>query len=135
MNKRQKKKAQQNILLLCLQNAVTELDKTMFQEPHIKTKPHYKVRVKRIPSHEAIAVYNSNNLKIEVRSKEGKHGRPHFHVKVKQEEVSIALDNFEVLAGGLGNKYMKTVLAWAEENISLLRATWEQFHGAIVQVT
>lgn len=79
-------------------------------------------------------MYRNNNLKVEVRADEGNHTRPHFHVKVKQQEVSIALDNFKVLAGGLDKKYMKSVLAWAEDNVELLKTTWERFHGAVVRV-
>ena len=102
--------------------------------PLAKGKPHYKVRVRRLPIHDSITVYRENNLKIEVRANEGNHIRPHFHVKVKHQEASIALDNFEVLAGGLDNKYMKTVLNWAKANEDLLKKIWEQFHGTIVQV-
>ena len=132
MNGRQKKKTEQQLIFLSLRASVTNLDTNLF--PSGKKKPQYKVRVRRIPIHDSIAVYRNNNLKVEVRADEGNHTRPHFHVKVKQQEVSIALDNFEVLAGSLEKKYMKSVLAWAEDNVELLKTTWEQFHGAVVQV-
>lgn len=132
MNRRQKKKAEQQIILLSLKASVINLDTELF--PPSIIKPRYMVRVRRLPIHDSITLHRDNNLKVEVRADEGNHVRPHFHVKVKQQEVSIALDNLEVLAGGLDKKYMKSVMAWAEDNVELLKCTWEQFHGAIVQV-
>ena len=132
MNSRQKKKIEQQIILLSLKIAVAALHTELF--PSGKKKLQYRVRVRRLPIHDSIAVYRNNNLKVEVRADEGNHTRPHFHVKVQQQEVSIALDNFEVLAGSLEKKYMKSVLDWAEDNEELLRSTWERFHGAVVQV-
>ncbi len=132
MNRRKNKKTEQQIILQSLKDSVTRLDIVLF--PSSQIKPYYNVRVIRHPAHDLITVYRSNNLKVEVRADEGNHTRPHFHVKVKQQEVSIALDNFEVLAGRLDKKYMKSVMIWAEENVELLKATWEQFHGTIVQI-
>lgn len=89
---------------------------------------------RRLFFHDLITVYSKNNLKVEIRANEGSHKRPHLHVKVKQQEVSIALNNFEVLAGDLDKKHMRFVLAWAKENMDLLKETWETFHGTSVQV-
>ena len=134
MNERQRNKIEKRIILYKLQEAVTYLDEALF--PDEKQIRQYRVHVKRLPYRDAVVVYRSkdNNLKVEVREKEGKHGRPHFHVKVKLQEVSIALDTYEILAGSIDNKYMKVVLAWAKDNNELLVGTWEKFHGSIVQV-
>lgn len=133
MNRWQKKKIEQKIVTNKLKAAVTNLDNILF--PSDKIKPCYKIRVgRRLFFHDLITVYSKNNLKVEIRANEGSHKRPHLHVKVKQQEVSIALNNFEVLAGDLDKKHMRFVLAWAKENMDLLKETWETFHGTSVQV-
>lgn len=132
MNRRHKKKKAkavnellQNKLLL----AVTELDKDLYPEANTKTK--YQISVKHLPYREARFTKHINNLKIEIRDDEKCHARPHFHVTLNHNEqsVSIALDNFEVLAGELDNKYMKVVLPWVQVNAELLNTAWELCHG------
>ena len=132
MNRRQKKKIRKTLIQIELLKSVNELDRELFPD----SKPHYKVHVRHLPYHDAVTIAKINNLKIEVREDEQNHGRPHFHVTLNKNEqsVSIALDNFEVLAGGLDPKYMKTVMIWAMDNADFLRNAWQEFHGSAVQV-
>lgn len=133
MNKRQYKKLKNKILLDSLCNAVKELDTRLFPS-YKRYKYKYKAYIKKFPYIDSICVYRENYLKIEVREKEGNHNRPHFHARVKGQEVSIALDNYEILAGELDKKYLKIVLDWAADNYNILKSTWEEFHGAVVDV-
>lgn len=137
MNRRQKKKIAKaaNVLLHNkLLIAVTELDRDLYLETNNNTS--YQIIVKHFPYREARTIKRMHNLKIEIRDDEKCHARPHFHVTLNHNEqsVSIALDNFEVLAGGLDNKYMKVVLPWAQENAELLNTTWELCHSKSKEV-
>jgi len=134
MNRRQKEKIKKAILRAMLENAVANLDVLLY--PESKIKPRYKAHLKRVIYSECITVYHTNNLKIEIRQNEGKHGRPHCHVTTSDgKSVSIALDNFEILKGDLEKKYIKNVMTWIMNNVGLLNATWESFHGRIVHVS
>jgi len=44
----------------------------------------------------------------------GQHSRPHFHARYQDNNIVIAIDQIEVLAGQLPNKQLRLVLAWAE---------------------
>ncbi len=58
--------------------------------------------------------------------KEGNHSRPHFHIQYKnQYSASYAVDNFEVLAGNVPEKYERPILDWAARNQKSLNITWE----------
>lgn len=49
---------------------------------------------------------------------------PHFHAEYQDDEVVISL-NGEVLEGGIPNKKLKLVLAWAEIHDDELLANWK----------
>lgn len=134
MNRRQKKKTANALFQLNLLLAVTKLDKELY--PETKTNVDYQVSVKHLPYREARTIKRMHNLKIEIRDDEKCHARPHFHVTLNHNEqsVSIALDNFEILAGKLDKQYMKKVLSWAKENADLLNTTWELCHGKSKEV-
>ncbi len=131
------KRTVKHTILTCLEQAVGELDRAIFQQ--YNSKLSYKAEEIRSNNFSDKTVYCQNNIKIEIRSKEGKHHRPHFHVSVKEQSASIALDNLldkvEVIAGELDKKYMKEVVKWAKENYALLMETWKQFHGSVVLVS
>lgn len=47
-------------------------------------------------------------IEISIRTRETPHHRPHFHARYAGEEVSIAIDTLEVLAGLVQQR----ALAW-----------------------
>jgi hypothetical protein len=74
----------------------------------IKVNEHFVVKTDDKGT-ETEVIYNppllaeSQNIRVELR-KEKNHNRPHVHVikkgRDKSHDVSIALDNFDILAGG-----------------------------------
>ena len=50
---------------------------------------------------------------------------PHFHDKYAEYEVSISIDDGEILAGDLPRKQLRLVQAWIELHRDELRADWE----------
>ena len=79
----------------------------------IKVNEHFVVKTDD-KGVETEVIYNppllaeSQNIRVELR-KEQKHNRPHVHVikkgRDKSHDVSIALDNFDILAGGENLKH------------------------------
>jgi hypothetical protein len=77
-------------------------------KPPIKVNEHFVVSIDD-NGNEADVIYNpplladTQNIRVELR-KEKNHNRPHIHIikkgKNKSHDVSIALDDFTVLAGG-----------------------------------
>lgn len=53
------------------------------------------------------------------------HNTPHFHAKYAEYEVSISIEDGEVLAGELPRKQLRLVQAWIELHRDELQADWE----------
>lgn len=53
------------------------------------------------------------------------HGVPHIHARYSGSEVSIRIDDGEVLAGELPRKQLRLVQAWIELHRDELMADWE----------
>jgi hypothetical protein len=53
------------------------------------------------------------------------HAPPHFHVEYSGYEAQIAIDTFDVLAGSLPPRTLATVMEWAAQHRTELRANWE----------
>jgi hypothetical protein len=53
------------------------------------------------------------------------HNVPHFHAKYAEHEVSISIEDGEVLAGELPRKQLRLVQAWIELHRDELLADWE----------
>ena len=53
------------------------------------------------------------------------HNLPHFHAKYAEFEVSISIEDGEVLAGELPRKQLRLVQAWIELHRDELQADWE----------
>ena len=56
------------------------------------------------------------------------HKEPHFHMATADERVSVAIRDFRILAGGMRAKDLRKGLAWAEENVSLIKEKWDAFN-------
>ncbi|MGB7433089.1 MAG: DUF4160 domain-containing protein [Ahrensia sp.] len=66
---------------------------------------------------------------VRIRIYPGDHAPPHFHAILAEYEVQIAIDDLRVMNGSLPSKSLKAVLAWAEENMNVLRDEWERLNG------
>ena len=53
-------------------------------------------------------------------------GRPHFHATYGDDEASIDLADFSVIAGGLPNRAKRLVRAWARAHQDELVDNWER---------
>jgi hypothetical protein len=54
-----------------------------------------------------------------------RHHRPHIHVRYQDDEAVVAIDDSEVLEGGLPPGKMRLVLAWVEIHRDELIADWQ----------
>ena len=54
------------------------------------------------------------------------HGRPHFHARFAEHDVSIAIDGLDVLQGSFPAKKLALVREWADIHRDELRANWER---------
>lgn len=53
-----------------------------------------------------------------------RHSRPHIHAQYAEYEALVAIDNGDVLEGGLPVRQMRMVLAWIEIHYEELMADW-----------
>jgi hypothetical protein len=51
-------------------------------------------------------------------------GRPHFHAHYGDDEATIDMESFEVLAGGLSPRARRLVVEWARVHQVELRENW-----------
>ena len=68
-----------------------------------------------------------NGIKFVVHSNEKNHARPHIHAEYGEYEVSIAIDNQEVLAGNLPKKNIIIAQNWVKEHQKELMEEWNSF--------
>ena len=62
---------------------------------------------------------------IYIRMYHDDHNPPHFHVEYQGHEALIAIENGELLEGGLPNKALKLVREWATEHQRELLDDWQ----------
>lgn len=124
-----------NIKYLLL-SSVIHLDRELGFKANIR-----KYRVKVLPlnipelTSQTVGKLN-NNIKFEVRSKEGHHNVAHFHITIKGEgQGSYRIDNLQPIVSDIDTKTEKIVLKWAEENRQLLVNTWNHYHGQRITVS
>lgn len=51
-------------------------------------------------------------------------GRPHFHARYGDDETSIDIESFALIAGGLPPRARRLVLEWARAHQGELRENW-----------
>jgi uncharacterized protein DUF4160 len=54
------------------------------------------------------------------------HGRPHFHARYAEHDVSIAVDTLEVLQGSIPPRKLALVREWAALHRDELQANWNR---------
>jgi hypothetical protein len=67
-------------------------------------------------------VHRIGKVKIQLYPRE--HGPPHFHAWLAGREVLIEIETLEILVGSLPGPELRQVLAWAEDNRTMLRKAW-----------
>jgi len=65
---------------------------------------------------------------FEIRTKEQGHNAPHLHAHYEDENISISLIDFSVLAGNIPAKQKKLAVCWVKEHIDFLRSKWNEYH-------
>ena len=68
-----------------------------------------------------------NGIEFIVHSNEKNHARPHIHAKYGEYEISIAIDDQEVLAGNLPKKNTKIAQNWVKTHKNELMEEWNSF--------
>lgn len=68
------------------------------------------------------------NIIMELRMKEEGHNIPHIHAKYENNNISISLVDFSVLAGNIPKKNQKIAIQWTRDNQLLLRNKWNGTH-------
>lgn len=54
------------------------------------------------------------------------HGRPHFHARYGEHDVSIAVDDLGILEGSLPDRKLALVRRWARLHCKELEVNWER---------
>lgn len=57
------------------------------------------------------------------------HHRPHFHAYYQNDQAIIALDEIELIAGGLPRAQQRMAEAWAEIHRTELLADWQKLQA------
>ena len=71
---------------------------------------------------------------FEIRTKEQGHNTPHLHAHYEDENISISLVDFSVLAGNIPVKQQKLAIEWTKENIEKLRQKWNEYHRYTIPI-
>lgn len=71
---------------------------------------------------------------FEIRTKEQGHNVPHLHARYEDENISISLLDFSVLAGNIPDKQKKLAVQWTRENIDFLRKKWNEYHRYTIPI-
>lgn len=65
---------------------------------------------------------------FEIRTKEQGHNTPHLHAYYENENISISLVDYTILAGNIPAKQQRLAVEWTRENIEKLRSKWNEYH-------
>lgn len=85
-----------------------------------------------------VQIAKINGIKFEVRTNEKSgHHRPHLHVSTSSAEMSIAIDDGEILvcSGKISPPQKRMAKEWMAEHKDLVIAKWNEFsNGLKIQV-
>lgn len=56
------------------------------------------------------------------------HGEPHFHVEAPGARCSVSIERLAVIVGSVEPAVLRQALAWAKENVELLRMRWKELN-------
>lgn len=73
-------------------------------------------------------VERTHGIRFEIRPKEQGHNVPHCHACFGNQNISISLINFSILAGNIPPQKAQIAVRWVKANIDILRAHWGKYH-------
>lgn len=71
---------------------------------------------------------------FEIRTKEQGHNVPHLHANYGNQNISISLIDFSILAGNLPHKQEQIAIEWTKNNIDKLKNKWLEYHKYFIPV-
>ncbi|MBQ8615325.1 MAG: DUF4160 domain-containing protein [Clostridia bacterium] len=71
---------------------------------------------------------------FEIRPKEQGHNEPHVHACYENENISISLITFKVIAGNIPPKQQKLAIEWTKNHIDILKNKWLEYHKYLIPV-
>ncbi len=74
-------------------------------------------------------VERTHGIQFEIRSKEQGHNVPHCHACYGNQNVSISLLDFSILAGNIPSQKAKFAARWVRDNIDILKPYWNKYHA------
>jgi hypothetical protein len=74
-------------------------------------------------------VYRKSGVRIEIRPKEAGHNVPHCHAIYGNQNVSISLVDYAILAGNINPQKEKIAIMWVKGNHEKLKEYWEGYHS------
>lgn len=73
-------------------------------------------------------VERTHGIRFEIRPKEMGHNIPHCHACFGDQNISISLIDFSILAGNIPPQKSKFAVRWVEANINTLKTHWDKYH-------
>lgn len=73
-------------------------------------------------------VERTHGIRFEIRPKEQGHSVPHCHACYENQNISISLIDFSILAGNIPSQNAQLAVRWVKENIDQLRTHWDKYH-------
>lgn len=73
-------------------------------------------------------VERTHGIRFEIRPKEMGHNTPHCHACFENQNISISLVDFTVLAGNITGNCQRFAIMWVKENAEVLRQHWNKYH-------
>ena len=73
-------------------------------------------------------VERTHGIFFEIRPKEQGHNVPHCHACYGNQNISISLRDFSILAGNIPSHKARFAVRWAKDNIDVLKRYWNKYH-------
>lgn len=73
-------------------------------------------------------VGRTHGIRFEIRPKEQGHNVPHCHACFGNQNISISLVDFSVLAGNIPPQKAQFAVRWVKLNFDTLRVHWDEYH-------
>ena len=77
-------------------------------------------------------VERTHGIQFEIRPKEQGHNVPHCHACYENQNISISLLDFSVLAGNIPSQKARFAVRWVSDNIDILKPYWNKYHVMVV---
>ena len=73
-------------------------------------------------------VERTHGIRFEIRPKEKGHNVEHCHACYENQNISISLIDFSVIAGNIPIQKQRFAVEWVKMNIDVLRLNWDKYH-------